>query len=130
MTEIAGPSAARTPQSATFQRRATGLVREAGTLDVLIYNVDYVYVSRVLHPGLGVMSSFNNTVWWGIYGGVPSAFFALFGLGPFFQTVGQMGGVGWMTDVGDWILTKPGTFVCGTALIVVLVALFIRGFRL
>ena len=184
MTEIAGPSAARTPQPATFQRRATGLVREAGTLDVLIYNVnfvsiglmavlvflystafypganlyvtslltlavvlptslvfaffaaamprsggDYVYVSRVLHPGLGMMSSFNNTVWWGIYGGVPSAFFALFGLGPFFQTVGTMGGVGWMTDVGDWILTKVGTFVCGTALIVVLVALFIRGFR-
>src|ERR671933_1622771 len=169
----------------TFQRRATGLVREAGTLDVLVYNMnfislglmtalvflfstafypganlyvtallmlvvvlptslvfaffasamprsggDYVYVSRTLHPALGMMSSFNNTVWWGIYGGVPSAFFALFGLGPFFQTVGQMGGVGWMTDVGDWILTKPGTFVCGTALIVVLVALFIRGFGL
>jgi APA family basic amino acid/polyamine antiporter len=185
MTDIAGPAGTRTTKPATFQRKATGLVREAGTIDVLVYNInfvsiglmavlvflfatafypganlyvtalltlaivlptslvfaffaaamprsggDYVYVSRVLHPGLGMMSSFNNTVWWGIYGGVPSAFFALFGLGPFFQTVGQMGGVGWMTDVGDWILTKPGTFVCGTALIVVLVALFIRGFGL
>lgn len=185
MSDIAGSAPPRTGRPATFERRATGLVREAGTLDVLVYNLnfvsiglmavlvflfatafypganlyvtslltlalvlptslvfaffaaamprsggDYVYVSRVLHPALGMMSSFNNTVWWGIYGGVPSAFFALFGLGPFFQTVGQMGGVGWMTDVGDWILSKPGTFVCGTALIVVLVALFIRGFGL
>lgn len=185
MTDIVGPPGTRTSAPATFERKATGLVREAGTFDVLVYNLnfvsiglmavlvflfstafypganlyvtslltlaivlptslvfaffaaamprsggDYVYVSRVLHPGLGMMSSFNNTVWWGIYGGVPSAFFALFGLGPFFQTVGQMGGVSWMTDVGDWILTKPGTFVCGAALIVVLVALFIRGFGL
>jgi amino acid transporter len=186
MTEITGSPAARpAAEAATFQRRATGLVREAGTLDVLVYNVnfvsiglmavlvflfstafypganlyvtslltlaivlptslvfaffaaamprsggDYVYVSRVLHPGLGMMSSFNNTIWWGIYGGVPSAFFALYGLGPFFQTVGQMGGVSWMTSTGNWIVSKPGTFVCGTLLIVVLVALFIRGFGL
>jgi amino acid transporter len=183
MTDVAGSAGTRAAQPATFQRRATGLVREAGTLDVLIYNVnfvsiglmsvlvflyatafypganlyvtalltlaivlptslvfaffaaamprsggDYVYVSRVLHPGLGMMSSFNNTVWWGIYGGVPSAFFALFGLGPFFETVGEMGGVGWMQDVGTWIVSKPGTFVCGTALIVGLVVIFIRGF--
>ncbi|MEA2250379.1 MAG: basic amino acid/polyamine antiporter, family [Solirubrobacteraceae bacterium] len=185
MTDIAGPPTTRSTTPATFERKATGLVREAGTLDVLIYNVnfvsiglmavlvflfstafypganlyvtalltlavvlptslvfaffaaamprsggDYVYVSRVLHPALGMMSSFNNTVWWGIYGGVPSAFFAIYGLGPFFKTVGQMGGVTWMSDVGDWVLSKPGTFVCGTALIVVLVALFIRGFGL
>ena len=27
---------------ATFERRASGLVREAGTLDVLIYNINFV----------------------------------------------------------------------------------------
>ena len=123
--------AAETTPGATFERRASGLVREAGTLDVLIYNInfvslglmaalvflfstafypganlyvtalltflvviptslvfaffaasmprsgaDYVFVSRALHPALGMMSSWNNTVWWFIYGGVPSAFFA------------------------------------------------------
>ncbi|HEY8624890.1 MAG TPA: APC family permease [Solirubrobacteraceae bacterium] len=187
MAEIAHPAPGGTGRSApaTFQRKATGLVREAGTLDVLIYNVnfvsiglmavlvflfatvfypganlyvtslltlafvlptslvfaffaaamprsggDYVYVSRVLHPALGMMSSWNNTVWWGLYGGVPSAFFALYGLGPFFTTVGHMGGVSWMTDVGTWIVSKPGVFICGTVLICVLVALFIRGLRL
>jgi basic amino acid/polyamine antiporter, APA family len=168
----------------TFERRATGLVREAGTLDVLIYNMnfislglmaalvflfssafypganlyvtailiflvviptslvfaffasamprsgaDYVYVSRVLHPALGMMSSWNNTVWWFIYGGVPSAFFAQFGLAPFFSTVGQMAGIGWMQDWGRWFASDWGTFIAGTVLIVVLVALFARGMR-
>ncbi|MFN2489315.1 MAG: APC family permease [Actinomycetota bacterium] len=171
--------------SETFQRKATGLVREAGTLDVLVYNMnfvslglmaslvflfstafypganlyltallifllviptslvfaffasamprsggDYVYVSRVLHPALGMMSSWNNTVWWFIYGGVPSAFFAQFGLGPFFSTVGQMAGVQWMQDLGTWFASDWGTFLAGTGLIVALVAVFSRSMRL
>jgi APA family basic amino acid/polyamine antiporter len=169
----------------TFQRRATGLVREAGTLDVLIYNInfvslglmsvlvflfstafypganlyltavlifllviptslvfaffagtmprsggDYVYVSRTLHPALGMMSSWNNTVWWFIYGGVPSAFFAQFGLAPFFSTVGQMADIGWMQDLGTWFASDWGTFIAGAALIATLVAVFSRSLRL
>jgi len=167
-----------------FERRASGLVREAGTLDVLIYNInfvslglmaalvflfstafypganlyltailtfllvvpvslvfaffsasmprsgaDYVYVSRCLHPALGMMSSWNNTVWWFIYGGVPSAFFAQFGLAPLFSTVGQMAGVGWMQDLGTWFASDWGTFLSGTALIVFLVLLFSKSLR-
>lgn len=174
-----------TSAPAVFERRATGLVREAGTIDTLIYNInfvslglmaalvflfstafypgvnlyltailmliivlptslvfaffasamprsggDYVYVSRTLHPALGMMSSFNNTVWWFIYGGVPSAFFAQFGLAPFFSTVGQMAGVDWMQDFGTWLASSWGTFIAGTLLIVTLVAVFSRGLRL
>jgi basic amino acid/polyamine antiporter, APA family len=168
-----------------FERKATGLVREAGTLDVLIYNInfvslglmtalvflfstafypganlywtailtfllvvptslvfaffaasmprsggDYVYVSRTLHPALGMMSSWNNTVWWFIYGGVPSAFFAQFGLGPFFSTVGQMAGIGWMSSLGTWFASDWGTFIAGAALILTLVLIFSRSLRL
>lgn len=168
-----------------FERRATGLVREAGTIDTLIYNInfvslglmaalvflfssafypganlyltailmlvivlptslvfaffastmprsggDYVYVSRSLHPALGMMSSFNNTVWWFIYGGVPSAFFAQFGLAPFFSTVGQMAGIGWMQNFGTWLASSWGTFIAGSLLIVALVAVFSRSLRL
>jgi APA family basic amino acid/polyamine antiporter len=169
----------------TFERKATGLVREAGWWDVLVYNVnfisiglmaaflftvtipfypgvnvyvnelvafglviplsfvfamfaaamprsggDYVYVSRTLHPAVGMMSSFNNTVWWFLYGGVPSAFFARYGLGPLLRTVGHMTDSKRLTDWGDTLVGKNGTFIAGVILIVVLVAIFSRSLRL
>lgn len=169
----------------TFERKATGLVRAAGTWDVLVYNVnfvsiglmavlvflystvyypganlyvmalltllivlptslvfaffaaamprsgaDYVYVSRTLHPALGMMSSWNNTAWWFMYGGVPSAFFAYFGVGPFFSVVGERTTTGWMVRFGNWCNTPLGAFVVGSVLIVVLVAIFILGLQL
>lgn len=166
----------------TFERKATGLVRAAGTWDVLVYNMnfvsiglmavlvflystafypganlylmailmflvviptslvfaffaaamprsggDYVYVSRTLHPALGMMSSWNNTAWWFLYGGVPSAFFAYFGVGPFFSVVGERAGADWMVRFGNWCNTPLGAFVVGSLLIVALVAVFILG---
>src|SRR3954469_23546377 len=174
-----------TAAPAAFAPRPTGLVREAGWWDVLVYNVnfisiglmaafafntiipfypgvnlylteliafvlviplslvfamfaaamprsggDYVYVSRTLHPALGMMSSFNNTVWWFIYGGVPSAFFARYGLGPFLRTVGEMSGSGTLTDWGNTLVGKRGTVIAGAILIVVLCAIFSKSLRL
>jgi APA family basic amino acid/polyamine antiporter len=168
-----------------FERQATGLVREAGWRDVLVYNLnfisiglmaaflfnttipfypgvnvylneliafgliiplslvfamfaaamprsggDYVYVSRTLHPALGMMSSFNNTVWWFIYGGVPSAFFARYGLGPFLRTVGEMSDSGTLTDWGNTLVGKRGTVIAGAILIIVLCAVFSKSLRL
>jgi len=162
-----------------FERQATGLVREAGMWDVLVYNVnfisiglmaaflfsvtipfypgvnvylneliafgiviplslvfamfaaamprsggDYVYVSRTLHPAFGMMSSFNNTAWWFIYGGVPSAFFAQYGLGPFLRTVGAMSGSGTLTDWGNTLVGDRGTFIAGAILILALATVF------
>jgi len=180
MSETAGEAV----RPGLFERKASGLVREAGTVDVLVYNInfvslglmaafvflfstafypganlyltailmflvviptslvfsffaaamprsgaDYVYVSRCLHPALGMMSSWNNTVWWFIYGGVPSAFFAQFGLGPFFSTIGQMAEIGWMQDLGEWFVSDWGTFITGSILIAFLVFVFARGMR-
>jgi amino acid transporter len=176
--------AAGTPVQ-TFERKATGLVRAAGTFDVLVYNInfvsiglmavlvflfstafypganlyvmvllqfalviptslvfaffaaamprsgaDYVYVSRTLHPALGMMSSWNNTAWWFMYGGVPSAFFAYYGIGPFFSVVGDRTSTHWMVRFGNWCNTPLGAFVVGTILIVALVAIFILGLHL
>src|SRR5437763_8516348 len=168
-----------------FERQATGLVREAGWWDVLIYNLnfvsiglmaaflfnttipfypgvnvylneliafaliiplslvfamlaaamprsggDYVYVSRTLHPALGMMSSFNNTVWWFIYGGVPSAFFARYGLGPFFRTVGRMTGNQTLASWGDALVGNLGTLIAGALLLVALAVVFSFSLRL
>jgi len=165
-----------------FERQATGLVRAAGTWDVLVYNMnfvsiglmavlvflfatafypganlylmvfltfacviptslvfaffaaamprsgaDYVYVSRTLHPALGMMSSWNNTAWWFMYGGVPSAFFAYYGVAPFFSVVGERTSTHWMVSFGAWCDKPIGAFVVGTILIAALVAAFIVG---
>ena len=58
------------PTSLVFSMLAAAMPRSGA---------DYVYVSRILGPRLGMISSWINTVWWFIYGGVPSAFFARFG---------------------------------------------------
>jgi APA family basic amino acid/polyamine antiporter len=173
------------PAPLAFERQATGLVREAGWWDVLVYNVnfisiglmaaflfsvtipfypgvnvylneliafglviplsfvfamfaaamprsggDYVFVSRTLHPALGMMSSFNNTIWWVLYGGVPSAFFARYGLGPMCRTLGRMAGSSTLTSWGNTLVGNKGTFIAGTILIVVLVAIFSRSLHL
>lgn len=165
-----------------FVRKASGLIRTAGTWDVLAYNVnftsigllllflflygpafypgaslpwatvicvacilplalvygylasamprsggDYVYVSRVLGPALGMMSNWNMTMWWFFYGGVPSAFLARYGLAPLFRTMGIFTGNDTLIDVGNWFTTKVGTFLLGTCLIVLLIVIFSIG---
>jgi len=165
-----------------FVRKASGLIRTAGTWDVLAYNInftsigllllflfllgpafypgaslmwatvicviailplalvygylasamprsggDYVYVSRVLGPALGMMSNFNMTMWWFFYGGVPSAFLARYGLAPFFRTLGIYTGHSGLTSVGNWFATKNGTFILGVVLIVTLIVIFSIG---
>jgi amino acid transporter len=168
--------------TAFFERKATGLVREAGTWSTLIYNInfvsiglmmmfviqlepafypggdmigsyllallvvlptslafamlaaamprsggDYVYVSRILGPRLGMTSSWTNTIWWFIYGGVPSAFLARFGLGPMFRSLGLITGNTALVDLGEWFITPEGTIITGGLLITGLVAVFSLG---
>ena len=165
-----------------FVRKASGLIRTAGTWDVLAYNInftsigllllflflfgpafypgaslpwaavictllilplamvygylasamprsggDYVYVSRVLGPALGMMSNWNMTMWWFFYGGVPSAFLARYGLAPFFRTMGIYTGNTTLTSIGNWFTTKVGTFILGTCLIILLIVVFAIG---
>lgn len=106
------------PTSLVFSFFAAAMPRSGG---------DYVYVSRVLGPRLGMTSSWINTVWWFIYGGVPSAFFARYGLGPLFRNVGLLTGDATLVDIGTWFVTPEGTIITGTVLIAALVAVFSLG---
>src|SRR6266704_2322703 len=106
------------PTSLTFALLAAAMPRSGG---------DYVYVSRVLGPAWGMMSNWNQTVWWILYGGVPSAFFAYYGLTPLFRTLGVMTGHPGLISFGDKLSTPTGAFITGTILIVVLVAIFSLG---
>ena len=106
------------PTSLVFAMFSAAMPRSGG---------DYVYVSRVLGPAWGMMSNWNQTVWWILYGGVPSAFFAYYGLTPLFRTLGVMTGRQGLIDFGDKLSTPTGAFITGTILIVVLVAIFSLG---
>lgn len=167
----------------TFARKATGLVRQAGMIDVLVYNVnfisiglmvalmlliipsyaggniylsllfcallalptacvyaflsasmprsggDYVYVSRILGPAVGMMGSWNMTIWWILYGGVPSAFLATYGVAPFCRVLAVMTGNRTLINIADWAVTPTGQFVVGAILILILTTLFTIGLQ-
>ena len=106
------------PTSLVFAMFSAAMPRSGG---------DYVYVSRILGPRLGMMSSWINTVWWFIYGGVPSAFFAKYGLGPLCRNLGLLSGNSSLTDLGTWFVSPTGTIITGVILIAALVAVFSLG---
>src|SRR6266566_1644316 len=106
------------PTSLTFALLAAAMPRSGG---------DYVYVSRILGPQWGMMSSLNNTIWWILYGGVPSAFFAYYGLTPLLRGVGVLVNSPTLIRYGNDLSTPTGAFIIGTLLIVGLVMIFATG---
>ncbi len=106
------------PTSLTFAFLAAAMPRSGGT---------YVYVSRILGPSWGMMSSLNNTIWWILYGGVPSAFLAYYGLTPLLRGLGVLTNNATLIRYGNDLSTPTGAFVVGTILIVALVAVFAMG---
>jgi APA family basic amino acid/polyamine antiporter len=106
------------PTSMVFAMFSAAMPRSGG---------DYVYVSRVLGPAWGMMSNWNQTVWWVLYGGVPSAFFAYYGLTPLCRSLGVLTGSQELIDFGDKLSTPTGAFICGTLLIAALVGIFALG---
>lgn len=106
------------PTAATYGMLAATMPRSGG---------DYVYVSRVLGPAFGMMSNWNTTVWWVLYGGVPSAFLASFGIAPLVRILAAMTGNAGLLSVADWAASPWGTFTIGALLIVALTGIFILG---
>src|SRR5229473_2354106 len=106
------------PTSLVFAMLAAAMPRSGG---------DYVYVSRILGPQWGMMSSFNNTIWWILYGGVPSAFFAYYGLTPLLRGLGILTNNATLVRYGNDLSTPTGAFIIGTLLIIVLVVIFATG---
>ncbi len=106
------------PTSMVFAMLSVAMPRSGG---------DYVYVSRALGPAWGMMSNWNQTVWWILYGGVPSAFFAYYGLTPLLRSLGVLTNNPGLITWGDRLSTPTGAFLTGTALIVILVVIFATG---
>lgn len=167
-----------------FVRKASGLVRTAGPVDVLAYNInfisigllltfmflfmpslypgvnmyfsmliavlitiptglvygllaasmprsggDYVYNSRILGPAWGTMANWNITIWWFFYGGVPSAFFARYGISPMLRVLGAYTGNTGLVSAADWVSSANGTFILGALLLITLTVIFALGLK-
>jgi basic amino acid/polyamine antiporter, APA family len=109
------------PTSLIYAMLAAAMPRSGG---------DYVYVSRILGPSWGMMSSLNNTIWWILYGGVPSAFFAYYGLTPLLRGLGVLTNNATLIRYGNDLSTPTGAFIVGTLLIIILVIIFAMGLNL
>ncbi len=90
---------------------------------------DYVYVSRILGPAWGTMANWNVTIWWFFYGGVPSAFFARFGIAPMLRVLGAYTNNAGLISTAAWISTTSGTFIFGALLLIVLTVIFVVGLK-
>lgn len=90
---------------------------------------DYVYISRMIHPFLGFMTSFTLMIMlfffvaWGAYwGGVQS-------LSTVFATVGHTTNAGWLIDAGTWVASQTGAFIVGVLVILFFTAIAAAGIR-
>ncbi len=88
---------------------------------------EYVFVSRVVHPGLGFAVSFSFAFWQIFYYGINGAFLALYALSPFFAVLGVQTGNSGLLSVSTWFSHGTGVFVAGTVMILVMAALQYTG---
>lgn len=76
---------------------------------------DYVFVSRILHPALGFLSS------WSVYIGAALAgfnawLFSVAFLSPALATIGQLEGSQTFLDWSTWAAGKTGSFIAGSVM--------------
>jgi amino acid transporter len=86
---------------------------------------DYVWVSRILHPALAVMSSIGFTVLWLVFSGYQAQLFAKFGLAPLFRQIGLMTETPRLLRLSDWFYTDVGGFTSGAIATGLIVAVFV-----
>ncbi len=88
---------------------------------------DYVYVSRILHPAIGFMTSWLFTLT--VYSFIATAgfIFSSTALNVFLATIGIMTNSPWLVTDSTWFTTSLGELVTGTVLIGGVMLLLIYG---
>ena len=88
---------------------------------------EYVYLSRTLSPVVGFVVSFSFAFWEAFYAGVSGAFLSLYSISPFLAGLGlQLKNQG-LLNAATWFNHGWGIFLGGSAAIVLLIVLQIRG---
>lgn len=90
---------------------------------------DYVYMTRILHPALGFVMSWNFWIWMVFYVGLQSGMIGFQGLAPMLGGIGFVTGDATLISLGQWAGTPNAYFMIGTGAIIVYALLLISGMR-
>lgn len=90
---------------------------------------EYTYISRILHPVLGVMANVNVAFFGIVFVGIAGAWFAQWGLALSLRVAGSYLGNPALLDLSKTLATSEAKFIIGTVLIVLYTLMFVRGLR-
>jgi amino acid transporter len=88
---------------------------------------DYVFLSRTLHPAVGFTLSFSFAFWSCFYLGVNGALLCQFAVSPLLAGIGVQAHSPALLHVAAWFSGQWGTFLGGTAVLVLMGYLLYRG---
>jgi amino acid transporter len=88
---------------------------------------DYVFMSRIISPPVGLTLSVSLMFWQLFYTGINGAWLAKYGLSPMFSTLGIQLHNTALVDLGNWLNGKWGLFASGTFVIVFFLMMLRRG---
>jgi amino acid transporter len=88
---------------------------------------EYVFISRIIHPGVGYAVSFSFAFWQMFYYGVNGAFLSIYAMAPFFGTLGVQTGNTGLLNLSTWFSGHWGIFITGSVMIIFFAALQARG---
>jgi amino acid transporter len=88
---------------------------------------EYVFISRIIHPGVGYAVSFSFAFWQIFYYGVNGAFLAIYALSPFFGVLGVQANSSALLNISTWFSSHWGIFITGSFMIIFFAILQARG---
>jgi amino acid transporter len=92
---------------------------------------DYTWVTRSLHPAVGLMSNLSWNFWITFFIGLYATFTTSYGLSPLLRLWAARGGSQGLLDLADWLVTRNGVLTVGLISVVLsgLLLSFGRGLR-
>lgn len=116
---------------------ASGIATVAGLAMAICYSMfatlyprsggEYVYLSRTILPVVGFMVSFSFALWETFYTGVNGAFFSIYMVSPMLSAFGLQEHSSGLLNAANWFLHPWGIFIMGSAVIVGMLLLNLRG---